>query len=138
MNFSLTPVVCEVVPAERTAADSIPFDVDPNTLVWSKGNLSAVTLRKLHQDVYPSATSVLGSEAFASKMPKELKPEKKYKMLLGPDAQKVFLATEKLGKMKAVYVMHLDDKKGRLVPAGVALVNVSQSVLSAGATVAAE
>ena len=71
-------------------------------------------------------------------MPKELKPEKKYKMLLGPDAQKVFLATEKLGKMKAVYVMHLDDKKGRLVPAGVALVNVSQSVLSAGATVAAE
>ena len=122
----------------QAPAGAIPFRVEPTSIVWPRRSQSALTLKKLHSDTYPSATSVLGFETFADKMPKDLKVTKEYSLSLGPQASAIWKSNEHLKYIKAAYVIELDDKKNRLIPAGIALVILIQHTLKVESAAAAE
>ena len=119
--------------------DSIEFNLGPSTVVWSPLSEAAVTLKKLHADSYPSANAVIGYEPWKqqAKMPKALEPKVKYICALGPTARAIFQTTAENKIYKMLFVIRLEDKKSRLVPAGVVLVNLKEHSIEAGAQIAA-
>ena len=124
----------EALLSTQAPAGGIPFQVHPHSLVWSRKSLTAVPLKKLHADTYPSALSVLGHEAFTDRMPRELKPTKDYHLMLGPEALAIWNATSdySLNKnIRCLFIIELEDKKSRLNPAGIALVNLAQQTVQA-------
>ena len=126
----------EVLPAKAKEGGS-PFFVEPSSLVWSSAHQSTFTLKKLVADVYPSTTCVIGHEQFEmGKFPKELKASTSPRILVlkDPQCKLVWQAAHEGKNVKAVFIMRYEDShKGRLVPAGVALVNVTQWTVPKGA-----
>ena len=123
------------VAAAKDKEGAIQFVVERNTLVWSMVHKQAFPLWKLVQDVYPSTRSIIGYEAFGEvgKCPKELKKETARAMtLVQPESVAVWQAASGGEKVKAMFVMRLEDAKSRLVPAGVALVNTNQWTVPKG------
>ena len=112
--------------------------IEPSSVVWSTAHQSTFTLKKLVADVYPSTTCVIGHEQFEmGKFPKELKvstSSPRILVLKDPQCKLVWQAAHEGKNIKAMFILRLEDSnKGRLVPAGVALVNVTQWTVSKGA-----
>ena len=104
--------------------------IEPSSVVWSTAHQSTFTLKKLVADAYPSTTCVIGHEQFdIGKFPKELKASTSPRVLAlkDPQCKSIWLAAHEGENVKAMFILrHQDSHKGRLVPAGVALVNVYQ------------
>ena len=131
------PFFClgEVALANGAKEGAIPFTVEPGTLVWSTAHKSVYTLKNLVKDVYPSAQSIIGYESFEmGKFPKELKEATPRVLALrDPHSFAIWQAVSGCKNVKAMFVLRLEDgPKGRMVPSGMALVNVTQWTVPKG------
>ena len=105
--------------------------------MWSSSHQTTFTLKKLVADVYPSTACIIGHQDFEiGKFPKDLMPSSNPRVLLLKDlhVRSVWLAAHENKNVKAMFILRYEDsRRGRLVPAGVALVNVTQWAVPKGA-----